>query len=74
MQTYSIIDKQIAITAALAGGSCIRAIERMTGVHRDTIMRLAVRIGLVLKVPPAVSPLTRARVAHMQELRDAETA
>lgn len=26
-------------------GSSIRAIERMTGVHRDTIMRLGVRIG-----------------------------
>ena len=39
-------DKQIAVTAALAEGSSIRSIERMTGVHRDTIMRLGVRIGL----------------------------
>jgi IS1 family transposase len=38
-------DKQIAIIAALAEGSSIRAIERMTGVHRDTIMRLGVRVG-----------------------------
>jgi IS1 family transposase len=38
-------DKQIAIIAALAEGSSIRAIERMTNVHRDTIMRLGVRIG-----------------------------
>ncbi len=38
-------DKQIAITAALAEGSSIRSIERMTGVHRDTIMRLGVRVG-----------------------------
>lgn len=38
-------DKQIAITAALAEGSSIRGIERMTGVHRDTIMRLGVRVG-----------------------------
>lgn len=38
-------DKQIAIVAALAEGSSIRAIERMTGVHRDTIMRLGVRVG-----------------------------
>lgn len=38
-------DKQIAIIAALAEGSSIRPIERMTGVHRDTIMRLGVRIG-----------------------------
>jgi IS1 family transposase len=38
-------DKQIVIIAALSEGSSIRAIERMTGVHRDTIMRLGVRIG-----------------------------
>lgn len=38
-------EKQIQIIAALAEGSSIRAIERMTGVHRDTIMRLGVRIG-----------------------------
>src|SRR6266481_784295 len=38
-------DKQITITAALAEGSSIRSIERMTGVHRDTIMRLGVKIG-----------------------------
>jgi IS1 family transposase len=38
-------DKQIAIIAALAEGSSIRAIERMTDVHRDTIMRLGVKVG-----------------------------
>src|SRR5580658_9335068 len=38
-------DKQIAIIAALSEGAGIRSIERMTGVHRDTIMRLGVRIG-----------------------------
>jgi hypothetical protein len=38
-------DKQIAIIAALAEGSSIRAIERMTNVHRDTIMRLGVKVG-----------------------------
>jgi IS1 family transposase len=38
-------DKQIAIIAALAEGSSIRSIERMTGVHRDTIMRLGVKVG-----------------------------
>ena len=36
-------DKQIAVIGALAEGSSIRAIERMTGIHRDTIMRLGVR-------------------------------
>ena len=38
-------EKQTAIIAALAEGSSIRSIERITGVHRDTIMRLGVRIG-----------------------------
>lgn len=39
------LDKQITIIGALAEGSSIRSIERITGVHRDTIMRLGVRIG-----------------------------
>ncbi len=39
------IDKQIAIISGLAEGSGIRQIERITGVHRDTIMRLGVRVG-----------------------------
>jgi len=38
-------DKQIAIISALAEGSSMRAISRMTGVHGDTICRLGVRIG-----------------------------
>ena len=38
-------DKKIAVIGALAEGSSIRAIERMTGVHRDTIMRLGVYVG-----------------------------
>ena len=35
-------EKQAAIIAAHVEGSSIRSIERMTGVHRDTIMRLMV--------------------------------
>ena len=38
------IDKQIAVIGALAEGSSIRSIERITGVHRDTIM-LGVKVG-----------------------------
>ncbi len=38
-------DKQIAVIAALAEGSSIRSIERITGIHRDTIMRLGVKVG-----------------------------
>jgi IS1 family transposase len=39
------IDRQVAVIGALAEGSSIRSIERLTGIHRDTIMRLGVRIG-----------------------------
>jgi IS1 family transposase len=39
------MDKQIMVIGALAEGSSIRSIERMTGVHRDTIMRLSVKVG-----------------------------
>jgi hypothetical protein len=38
-------DKQNSIIGALCEGSSIRSIERTTGVHRDTIMRLAVKVG-----------------------------
>ena len=38
-------DKQIAVIGALSEGSSIRSIERITGVHRDTIMRLGVKVG-----------------------------
>jgi IS1 family transposase len=38
-------EKQTAIIGGLAEGSSIRSIERITGVHRDTIMRLGVRVG-----------------------------
>lgn len=38
-------DKQIAVISALAEGSSIRSIERITGVHRDTVMRLGVKVG-----------------------------
>ena len=37
--------KQIAILTALVEGNSIRSVERMTGVHRDTIMRLLVQTG-----------------------------
>jgi IS1 family transposase len=37
--------KKIMAVYMLAEGNSIRSIERMTGVHRDTIMRLGIRIG-----------------------------
>jgi IS1 family transposase len=33
------------VIAALVEGNSFRSIERMTGIHRDTIMRLMVRVG-----------------------------
>ena len=39
------LEKKTAIVSALVEGSSIRSIERMTNVHRDTIMRLGVRMG-----------------------------
>ncbi len=38
-------DKQVAAISALTEGCSIRATERLTSVHRDTIMRLGVRVG-----------------------------
>ena len=38
-------EKQVAVIAALAEGSGIRQIERMTGINRNTIMNLGVRVG-----------------------------
>jgi len=38
-------EKQLAVIAAMVEGNSIRSTERMTGVHRDTIMRLVNRVG-----------------------------
>jgi IS1 family transposase len=38
-------EKQLGVIHLLVEGSSIRSAERLTGVHRDTIMRLIVRIG-----------------------------
>ena len=38
-------EKKVLAISMLCEGSSIRTIERVTGVHRDTIMRLGVRIG-----------------------------
>jgi hypothetical protein len=39
------MEKKISVISALAEGQSIRAAERMLGIHRDTIMRLGVRVG-----------------------------
>ena len=38
-------EKQERVIAALVEGSSVRSVERMTGVHRDTIIRLMKRVG-----------------------------
>lgn len=38
-------EKQAVAIGALCEGSSIRSVERMTGIHRDTVMRLGVRVG-----------------------------
>jgi hypothetical protein len=38
-------DKQVQIISALTEGCSIRSTERMTGTHRDSVMRLGVRVG-----------------------------
>jgi len=42
-------DKKVAVISMLCEGSSIRAIERITGVQKKTISRLAVRVGEACK-------------------------
>lgn len=39
------IERKAQVVAMLCEGSSIRSIERVTGIHRDTVMRLGVRMG-----------------------------
>jgi IS1 family transposase len=43
-------DKQAAVISAIVEGVSVRSIERMTGVHRDTIVRLMVKVGQACEV------------------------
>lgn len=47
MQTwkYLSIEKQALAVSLLCEGNSIRSTERATGIHRDTVMRLGVRVG-----------------------------
>ena len=38
-------ERQLQIVAMLVEGNSIRSIERMTGNHRDTVIRHLVRVG-----------------------------
>lgn len=44
MNALSMQDKVTVVTALVEGNS-IRSVERMTGIHRDTIIRLLVSVG-----------------------------
>jgi hypothetical protein len=39
------LNQQISVISALTEGCSIRATERLTGIHRGTIMRLGIRVG-----------------------------
>ena len=39
------VSEQATVISALVEGNSIRSVERMTGIHRDTIMRLMVRVA-----------------------------
>lgn len=42
-------EKKVAVISMLCEGASIRAISRITGIHGDTIGRLAVRVGMACK-------------------------
>ena len=41
-------DKQVAVISMLLEGSSVRSAERITGIHRDTILRLMVRVAVMV--------------------------
>lgn len=45
MANVLTIEKQTLAIHSLAEGNSLRSVESITGVHRDTIMRLGVRVG-----------------------------
>lgn len=45
MANELLLDKQVTVIGSLVEDSSIRAIERATGIHRDSIMRLGVKVG-----------------------------
>ena len=49
------IERKTQAVSMLCEGSSIRSIERITGIHRDTVMRLGIRMGEGCKRPPFLS-------------------
>jgi IS1 family transposase len=50
MANHLPLDKKISILSALVEGLSIRSTERMTGVHRDTIMRVLIEAGELAQI------------------------
>ena len=57
------LDRQIHVISLLCEGNGIRSAERLTGIHRDTIMRLSQRVG------DACHRLHHARMRDLQPAR-----
>ncbi len=57
-------EKQVAVISALTEGLGVRATERLTGVHRDSCLRLLVRVGdaCASMQDQAMQKLTCARI------------
>lgn len=63
------LEKKVQIVSGLAEGSSIRSLERITGVHRDTIMRLGVRVGQgCSRVLDEVSRGVKSKTIEIDEL------
>ena len=60
------IEMQERVIAALCEGSSIRSVERMTGVHRDTVMRLGLKVGRACD--EAMDEMLRGLRCHRLEL------
>ncbi len=81
MANVLTLPKQVECIEALVEGRSIRAVERRTGVHRDTIMRLGVRVGegvsgLLdprMSVPSVVLPFSK-NTRHKQAFTDLSVA
>jgi hypothetical protein len=70
------IDKQIAVVSSLCEGSSIRSIERVTGVHRDTIMPSwrAGRYAWIHATDDPAHPKRHDTVLHIPPVISAQTA
>ena len=55
--------------SALAEGPSIRSIERMTGVHRDTVMRLGVGVNAYIgELQDVMRKLHGAEATHVRSV------